>query len=188
MLIPNAIYNFINSRNGKSFFGFPLRISDMNGRMMVVKWKSKQWTLMKSKKSKNYRPTSEEEKLLASLDDMRTEFQKQTENLEKEQMKGFYTLLFGLFTFVLSTVNAYALYITNVKIGEYSYGREAFGIGRNALFLGVVYIAIIGVSTSVAIKEKRLDFNHAYRLCRNLFWFTIVVSISCLYPFWKTFV
>ena len=58
------------------------------------------------KKSKNYKPSTEEEKLLASLDDMRNQFQKQAEQREKEEMKGFNALMFGLATFVLGSANA----------------------------------------------------------------------------------
>ena len=183
MLIPNAIYNFINNRNGKSFLGFPLRISNTNGRMMVVKWKSKQWTLAKSKKSKNYKPSTEEEKLLASLDDMRNQFQKQAEQREKEEMKGFNALMFGLATFVLGSANAYAWYRNNHEFGDKYILNEVIGIGMNTLFIGILYITIIGVSIRVAIQEKRLDFDHIHRLSRNLFWFTVIISIASFYPF-----
>ena len=182
MLLPNIVYNLLNSRDGKSFLGAPIRVSNLSGRMMVIKWKSKQWTVSKSKKSKHYSPSSEGEQAIDMLDEMKIQYYADAKFRGSKESMGFYALLFGLFTFALNSANAYAWFLTEHNFSYSSILSKAVGIGINALCIGAIYIAIIGISTSVAINEKRLDIKYVYILCRNLFWFTILLTIASFYP------
>lgn len=184
MLLPSVLYNFINNKNGKVFLGSHIDVRNLSGRMMVVYWKSKTWLFSKSKKSENYTAASEGERASDMFDDMRIQFEHKARERNREERKEVYSLFYGLFTFVLSSANAYAWYVTENK-HESSFLNEAYGIGINAFFIGVMYTLIIVFHASKAIAEKRFDFNHFHRLCRFLFWFTLILSIGSFYPLIK---
>lgn len=171
--------------SGKVFLGSTIEVRNLSGRRMVLKWYSKQWLFSKSKKSKHFKASSEGERVIDMLDDMRIQAEEKALEREKEEAKGFNSLLYGLFIFVMNSANSLALAFQTQNGHSSSMLNQAFRTGIHAAFIGAIYVTIIGISISVAIKENRLDFNHIYRLCKNLFWLSVIFTIISFFPIIK---